>query len=239
MIPQTAPPASALNIAGLVPMSTVDWPGKLVATVFCQGCPWRCPYCHNHRLIPIRVAGTVAWSEVESLLSRRSGLLDGVVFSGGEATVQPALAAAMREVKETGFLVGLHTAGAYPTRLEQLLTEGLVDWVGLDIKALPENYHRVAGVDKAGELAWRSLAVALDSGVGLEVRVTVFPDGPRDALEVAHLARSAGVKNLALQVARPDGAPLDFQADRPGWVQWHQNVAAAISRLGFPTFTYR
>ena len=71
-------PADSLVIAGLVPLSTVDWPGRLCATVFLQGCPWNCPYCHNHALIPTRVPGIVDWQEVRDLLSRRRGLLDGV-----------------------------------------------------------------------------------------------------------------------------------------------------------------
>ena len=66
-------------------MSTVDWPDHLTATVFLQGCPWNCFYCHNQALIPARTPGQVAWEEVRALLRRRRGLLDGVVLTGGEA----------------------------------------------------------------------------------------------------------------------------------------------------------
>lgn len=133
-------PADALVIAGLVPLSTVDWPDRLTATVFAQGCPWNCFYCHNQALIPVRTPGAVAWGEVRDLLGRRRGLLDGVVFTGGEALRQDALADAAREVIDMGFAVGLHTAGPYPRRLHDMVERGLVDWVGLDIKALPEHY---------------------------------------------------------------------------------------------------
>ena len=75
--------AKDLQIAGLVPLSTVDWPGQLAATLFLQGCPWRCHYCHNRAILDPRTPGTVAWSEVRDLLERRRGLLDAVVFSGG------------------------------------------------------------------------------------------------------------------------------------------------------------
>ena len=131
-----------LQIAGLVPMSTVDWPGKFVASVFCQGCPWECAYCQNCAILDPRIPGVVAWDALERLLARRHDLLDGVVFSGGEATRQLALIPAMRRVRDLGFAVGLHTAGAYPARLRTLLEEGLVDWVGLDIKALPARLRR-------------------------------------------------------------------------------------------------
>ena len=143
-------PADALVIAGLVPMSTVDWPDHLSATVFTQGCPWNCFYCHNQALIPARTPGQVAWEEVRALLRRRRGLLDGVVLTGGEALRQDALADAAREVIDMGFQVGLHTAGPYPRRLHDMIEAGLVEWVGLDIKALPEHYGQVVGpVDRA------------------------------------------------------------------------------------------
>src|SRR5690625_1982067 len=88
--------AADLQIAGLVPLSSVDWPGRLVATVFCQGCPWSCTYCHNTAILDPRTPGAVPWTQLEQLLTRRHGLLDGVVFSGGEATMQPALVSAAR-----------------------------------------------------------------------------------------------------------------------------------------------
>lgn len=231
--------ADSLNIAGMIPLSTVDWPGKLVASLFLQGCPWRCPYCHNHDLIPVKVPGQVSWGQVVALLQRRRGMLDGVVFSGGEATLQPALPAAMRQVKERGYLVGLHSAGAYPRRLKEILDSHLVDWLGLDVKALPENYERVAGVSTAGTKAWESLRVALAAGVDLEVRITVFPDGPRDAVEVARHCRKLGVENLALQVARSEGAPQGFVASDIGWQQWHRDVSEQVRQLGFTRFEYR
>nr|NLD41558.1 anaerobic ribonucleoside-triphosphate reductase activating protein [Actinomycetales bacterium] len=129
--------AEDLQIAGLVPLSTVDWPGRLSAVVFTQGCPWDCGYCQNAALIDCELPGIVDWAGVVDLLGRRHGLLDAVVFSGGEATRQNSLGPAMAEVREMGFEVALHTAGAYPRRLAEVLP--LVDWVGLDIKALPED----------------------------------------------------------------------------------------------------
>ena len=149
--------ASDLQIAGLTPMSSVDWPGKFVATVFTQGCPWACPYCHNQAIIDPKIPGVVSWERVEELLGRRRGLLDGVVFSGGEATRQLAVLPAMQRVRELGFEVGLHTAGPYPARLREILRTGLVDWVGIDIKAMSgPNYEAVAGRPNAGPKAWRA-----------------------------------------------------------------------------------
>ncbi|MBS6934822.1 MAG: anaerobic ribonucleoside-triphosphate reductase activating protein, partial [Actinomyces graevenitzii] len=152
------PDAAGLQIAGLVPLSTVDWPGKLAASIFLQGCPWRCVYCQNHEILDPRTPGSVPWSQVVELLQRRRGLLDGLVFSGGEATRQPGLLSAAQEVKALGFAVGLHTAGIYPGNLARLLAADAVDWVGLDIKALPgPDYQQVVARGGGGEKAWLAL----------------------------------------------------------------------------------
>ena len=36
-----------LTIGGFVPLTTIDFPDHLSAVIFCQGCPYRCIYCHN------------------------------------------------------------------------------------------------------------------------------------------------------------------------------------------------
>ena len=97
--------ACELNIAGVTPFSTVDWPDMMTATVFLQGCPWSCFYCHNPALIDPRAEGAVSWADVTDLLCDRMGLLDGVVFSGGEPTLQHALVPAMQMVRSLGFRV--------------------------------------------------------------------------------------------------------------------------------------
>ena len=90
------------RIGGFVPFSATDYPDHLSAVVFCQGCPWRCGYCHNVHLQPATNATELAWNSILSFLERRRGLLDAVVFSGGEPTLQHALAGAMRAVKALG-----------------------------------------------------------------------------------------------------------------------------------------
>ncbi|MDU0349269.1 anaerobic ribonucleoside-triphosphate reductase activating protein [Actinomyces sp. MRS3W] len=239
-------PADSLQIAGLVPMSTVDWPDHLVATVFMQGCPWNCFYCHNQALIPTRTPGAVAWDEVRRLLARRRGLLDGVVLTGGEALRQDALADAAAEVRELGFQVGLHTAGPYPARLRDLVERGLVDWVGLDIKALPEHYDAVVGRPNSAAKAWESLQVLVEAaargeGVDFEVRTTVVPGDvtAADAVEVARRVHDAGARVYALQQARGEGTTGAFPVAAPGWDAECERMAEQIEALGWDRFTYR
>lgn len=234
LVPPTTSGAAApeVTVAGLVRMSTCDWPGRLVATVFLQGCPWRCGYCHNPDLIDPRAPGVLAWSEVLAFLDRRRGLLDGVVFTGGEPTLDAALPAAIADVRARGFAVGLHTGGAYPRRLEALL--GHLDWVGLDIKALPEDYPDVVGRHGSGERAWRSLAAVLASGVDHEVRTTVHPGSPAAARlpEIASRLRAAGVRSFALQQARALGTRPGFVADAEGWDAEVRALADAARAAG-------
>jgi pyruvate formate lyase activating enzyme len=194
-----------LRVGGLTPLSTTDWPGMLAAVVFCQGCPWRCGYCHNPGLIPARGHNEIPWTDVLDFLRRRQGLLDGVVFSGGEPTLQPELAGAMREVRALGFRIGLHTGGAYPRRLAEVLP--LVDWVGLDAKAPFADYPRITGIDGSGKRALSSLEHVLASGVAHEIRTTVHPALLADA-EVVDLAQDLsgrGVKNYVIRAFRAQG----------------------------------
>lgn len=203
--PQPAPVGS-VQVAGVEPFSAVDWPGKLVATVFLQGCPWKCTYCHNPAMQDTRTPGVVPWEAVLQLLRRRRGMLDGVVFSGGEPTRQPGLAAAIEDARELGFAVGLHTAGAFPARLAALLPA--VDWVGIDIKATWARYDAIAGKPNSGPRAWAALDAVVASGVDHEVRLTVDPTvhTRADVLEVVRDVVRRGARAPVLQQARPDGA---------------------------------
>jgi pyruvate formate lyase activating enzyme len=163
--------AHELRIGGFVPFTATDYPDHLAAVVFCQGCPWRCGYCHNPHLLAARGKVTYEWPLITAFLATRRGLLDAVVFSGGEPTLQDALPAAMREVRDMGFKVGLHTAGVYPRKLAAVLP--LADWVGMDVKAPFESYERVTGVASSGKRACRSAEHVIASGVAHEFRTTV------------------------------------------------------------------
>jgi len=201
----TAEPGAALRVGGLTPLSLSDWPGQLAAVVFCQGCPWRCGYCHNPHLIAPRAATALEWDDVLAFLERRRGLLDAVVFSGGEPTLQAGITRALQQVKALGFKLGLHTAGAYPRRLAELLP--LVDWVAMDIKAPFADYAATTGVADSGTPALASVRLILASGIAHEFRTTVHPDLLAAAALPALAASLAqlGVRHYALQEFRSQG----------------------------------
>jgi pyruvate formate lyase activating enzyme len=194
-----------LNIGGLVRMSAADWPGKLAAVVFCRGCAWQCRYCQNPHLAAFAEASTERWQDVLGWLGgRRRGLLDGVVFSGGEPTFQPGLAAAMREVRGLGLGVGLHTAGPSPLALASVIP--LVDWVGFDFKAPFGGYRKVTGRDH-GHLARESLRLLCEAGVACEIRTTWHPAllSAADLDEMADTLAAIGRREWVIQRFRPAG----------------------------------
>ncbi|CAN5556108.1 anaerobic ribonucleoside-triphosphate reductase activating protein [soil metagenome] len=205
--------ADDLQIAGLVRLSSCDWPGRLVATIFLQGCPLACGYCHNPGILDPREPGVIAWSEVYGFLRRRRGLLDGAVFSGGEPTRQAGLADAMRQVRALGLGVGLHTAGPYPRRFAEVVS--LCDWIGLDIKAPARLYEKVTGVKSAAAAAFACLRIAIESRVDLQVRTTVDPTtmNPAGLAELTGQLLAVGVSEHVLQDVRAEGVRPEY-ADR-------------------------
>lgn len=145
------------------------------------------------------------WSAVMRFLHRRQGLLDAVVFSGGEPTLQDNLKSAISEVRGLGFKVGLHTGGIYPSRLDELLP--LLSWVGMDIKTTFSDYDKVTGTPKSGEKARESARLLLASGVSHEFRTTVYPlyHTPDSLLQLAEELQQLGVKHYLLQEFRSHG----------------------------------
>ncbi len=225
-----------LRVAGLTPLSTTDFPGHLAAVVFVQGCAWRCRYCHNPEIQSRREAPERSWQSVLDFIDRRHGLLDAVVFCGGEPTVDRHLGKAIDDVLERGFKVGLHTAGIYPGRLRSLLPK--LDWVGFDVKAPFADYAATTGVRASGIPAEESLHLLLASGVAHEVRTTHHPALlPNDKLQsMAANLRRQGVTTFALQEFRAHGCADRLLDSAPSLLE---DEAVEQLRKLFPTFILR
>lgn len=219
-----------LELGGFTPLSTSDWPGRLCAVVFVRGCPWRCGYCHNPELQVRTGEGDISWASVRETLQRRIGLLDGVVFSGGEPTLDPELPAALHEVRAMGFEAGLHSAGIYPARLGQLLP--LLGWVGLDVKTSAAGYDQLTDRRGSGRAAWRALDTVLASGIAHELRTTYHPALIDDEalMDMAWALRAAGAQRWVLQRLRGvDGAAAARWPD--GWA-WPEPLLDEVRALG-------
>lgn len=157
----------------------------------------------------------MSWQTVLDFLDRRQGLLDAVVFCGGEPTVDRYLGTAIEEVSQRGFKIGLHTAGIYPGRLRTLLPK--VDWVGFDVKAPFADYAATTGVRASGTPAQESLTHLLASGVPYEVRTTRHPTllSSGKLASMATSLRRQGVETFALQEFRPHGCVDASLVSRP------------------------
>lgn len=203
------PSSTSLRVGGLSAISSVDWPGELAATVWLQGCSWRCPYCHNAHLLQSGES-TVSpdaptWEQVLAFLRTRVGLLDGVVFSGGEPLAQAGLAEAIGGVRALGFRVALHTGGVSPERLAEVLPS--LAWIGFDVKAPFADYQRVTRVPGSGQFAEESLRHVLAAGVALEARTTVHSAllGEKDLARMGEELAALGVRRWVLQPFREEG----------------------------------
>lgn len=200
-----APWQSRILIGNFTPFSEVDWPGKRVATVFLQGCPWRCGYCHNPILQTRDRQKKLNWDAIEAALRLDLNSLDGVVFSGGEPTVDRCLPDAIAAVKSLGLKVGMHTNGAYPDRLADILS--LLDWVGFDLKTDYAGYDALTGARDSGARVTESARLILASGVDHEFRLTWHHElmTEKSALLAANFARHLGARRFVMQAFRDEG----------------------------------
>ena len=129
-------------------MTLLDYPGEIAATVFTGGCNFRCPFCHNASLVlPEKFGATLPTEEFFAFLESRVGKLRAVCVSGGEPTMQGDLADFIKRIKDMGFLVKLDTNGTRPEVLYELMEDGLLDYVAMDIKNSRQRYGETVGVE--------------------------------------------------------------------------------------------
>ncbi len=203
--------AEPIIIGDVEKFSIVDFPEHIAAVVFMQGCVWRCPFCYNTSLQQLGAKPESNWTfeKLMALLERRKGIIDAVVFSGGEPLAQDSLPEAIDEVKALGYKIGLHTGGYRPDMLQKIVTK--LDWAGLDIKAplITERYMRATGGYKQVENIKQSLKILFGSGKHFECRTTCDPRilQIEDIYAIADELKEAGVKEYYLQKYRP--IPMD------------------------------
>jgi len=162
-------------IAGYLPTTLIDWPGRLAAVVFLPQCNLRCRYCHAGSLLG-ELAETVPLPALLAHLESRRGWLDGVVICGGEPTLWPTLPALCDVFRREGLAVKLDTNGTRPEQLAELIESRLVAAVSMDFKApLDARYHLACGDGAPLEAIGRSIDLLMTSGIEYEFRTTVCP----------------------------------------------------------------
>lgn len=163
-----------MQIAGLQKTSLLDYPSKIAAVVFTLGCNFRCPYCHNPNLITA-VSSDKLFDEtaVFDFLNKRKGMLDAVVVSGGEPTLQKDLAKFFRKLKNMGYLTKLDTNGTNPMLVKDLVNKELVDYIAMDIKAPLQKYNQTVNRNIHRNEIEQSIDFIKNCGLDYEFRTTV------------------------------------------------------------------
>ena len=165
-----------MNFVGMDKLSLLDYEDKVSAVLFCKPCNFRCPYCHNG-LTVLNSNDEISWEHVLDYLNTRKGILDAVVFTGGEITLMPGILEKMKQVKDMGFLVKVDTNGTNPSLVKEMISLKIVDYIAMDIKNCKDKYPvttdtKINFFDKVYE----TYQVLLDSGIPFELRTTLVDE---------------------------------------------------------------
>ncbi|NIA11053.1 MAG: anaerobic ribonucleoside-triphosphate reductase activating protein [Nitrospiraceae bacterium] len=193
-------------IGGFQRQSLIDYPGKICSIVFTVGCNFRCPFCHNPELVLQEKNGiaTVDEEKIFFYLDKKRKLIDAVEITGGEPTLQKDLIGFIKKLKARDFQVKLDTNGTNPEMIKQLIGDGMVDYIAMDIKAPPnfESYNRAVGGILTEDMfanVKESVELIKRSSIKYEFRTTVVKEllSPKDILDVGLMIK--GAKTYVLQ----------------------------------------
>jgi len=181
-----------MKIGGFQKTSLLDFPDRISAIIWVSGCDFRCPFCYNPSLA-LGKADLFPEDAVLSFLSKRKGLVEGVVVSGGEPLLQDDLAVFLRKIKDLGFLVKLDTNGSHPEKLKGLLNDGLIDYVAMDVKAPKEKYAQLSGTALDVSQVNASIDLLKKAAPQYEFRTTFVPTllKKEDVVEIAQWLKGA------------------------------------------------
>jgi pyruvate formate lyase activating enzyme len=177
-----------MKLGGFVKTSFVDYPGKIAAVVFTKGCNLDCSYCHNPGLLNSNETNDaledIRGEDVLTWFSKRNGMIDAVVISGGEPTLQKDIGVFLKELKSRSLCVKLDTNGTNPDVLSALIKDKLVDFIAMDIKAPLNKYESVCGIKLDLPAIKKSVQLIKSSGLDYEFRTTLCSE-----LEVVDISR--------------------------------------------------
>ena len=187
-------------ICGMEKFSMVDYDGYIACTVFTKGCNFLCPFCHNSSLVTGE-AVEIPEEEVFDYLTKRKGLVDAVCITGGEPTLQRGLKEFILKVRALGYRVKMDTNGTNPGILRELLIEGLLDYVAMDIKTDFEHYEDVTGTSNPAliERVKESVGILKEFAPDYEFRTTAIAEYHSEANYTAIADIVRGAKRFFVQ----------------------------------------
>ena len=190
-----------MAIVGIDKLSLLDYEDKVSVVLFSQACNMRCPFCHNgDAILGASKEDEIDFNEILEFLKTRKGLIDAVVFTGGEPTLEPDLKVKIKAVRNLGFLIKLDTNGTNPEIVESLLDERLIDYVAMDIKNCPNLYAETCGLKFINvDNIKKSIAIIMAKAPDYEFRTTLVKEFHERMDYDAFLNLIKGAKRLFLQ----------------------------------------
>ncbi|MFC2062279.1 anaerobic ribonucleoside-triphosphate reductase activating protein [Elusimicrobiota bacterium] len=165
-----------MKISGIKKSSLIDWPPKVVTTLFVSGCNFNCGWCHNADLVLDSISSEISWDYLEWHFEKGEGWLDGICLTGGEPLMQEGLVDLLINLRKYNLPVKLDTNGSYPEELKRIIKDRLVEYVAMDIKCpMDMKYSEATGVLVNMDLIRESVRILMDSGIDYEFRTTVVP----------------------------------------------------------------
>lgn len=207
-----------MRIGAFQKTSLVDYPDRVAAVVYTQGCNMRCPFCHNPSMVlPECFERAIPEAEIFSALLRRQDRLEAVVITGGEPTLQGDLVEFVGKIRSLGLLVKLDTNGTRPEVIQALLRDELLDYIAMDVKAPLPNYAQLTGRPVDAEAIRRSVWLIRNAGIPYEFRTTVVP-GMHTVREIKTIAESLrGSERYVIQEFVSEGALQASLRGRPAF----------------------
>lgn len=193
---------------GLTKLTLLDYPTKVACTVFTVGCNFRCPFCHNNGLVHGYNTEQLSQEEVLAFLQKRKNVLEGMCLTGGEPLLQKGVEDFLKQVKQMGYCVKLDTNGAFPQRLQQLVENGMVDYVAMDVKNSQRLYSQTVGANVDISAICRSVEFLKSNAVDYEFRTTVTDAHTEQSMEEMG-QWLVGAKRLFLQKFVDSGDLID------------------------------
>ena len=221
-----------MEIKGMIESSLLDWDGKIVSTLYVPHCNFRCPFCHNWKLVTHpEQFNTKAFDEIKAYLTKNRDFIDGICLTGGEPALYSDLIEFSSKIKDLGMMMKLDTNGSVPKMIEKIFDQDLIDYIAMDIKAPLKQmaYNKLAGAKVNLENIKKTIELIMNSGVDYEFRTTVVPSllSDDDILDIANSIE--GAKKFVLQQFVPDHT---FSEELRGIKPYGKEIIDAMIKAG-------
>lgn len=201
-----------MKIARIKKTSFVDYGGKIATVIFTPGCNFDCFFCYNREILDYKEK-YYDNEELLTFLEKRKGLIDAVVISGGEPTIQKGLEEYIDRIREKGYLIKLDTNGTNPDIVKRLINVKKIEYVAMDMKAPYDRYIEICCCEVDINKIKESVDILLNSNIDYEFRTTVIPQLTKEDIEKI-CKQIKGAKNYSLQQFKKpeiEGRVLDIR----------------------------